>query len=58
MPFGEFIPFHKILDEIGLKKLIPFESFSSGKINNNFNDFVVPLICYEGIFPKDFIAIL
>ena len=52
VPFGEFIPFHKILNEIGLKKLIPFESFSSGKINNNFNDFVVPLICYEGIFPK------
>ena len=52
VPFGEFIPFHKILDEIGLKKLIPFESFSSGNINKNFNDFLVPLICYEGIFPK------
>ena len=31
---------------------MPFESFSSGKINSNFNDFIVPLICYEGIFPK------
>ena len=52
VPFGEFVPFHKILDEIGLNKLMPFESFSSGKINKNFNDFVVPLICYEGIFSK------
>tara|TARA_B100001175_G_scaffold210293_1_gene178609 strand:- start:100 stop:1536 length:1437 start_codon:yes stop_codon:yes gene_type:complete len=52
VPFGEFIPFHKMLDNIGLKNLMPFESFSSGKINNNFNNFVVPLICYEGIFSR------
>ena len=52
VPFGEFIPFHKTLDKIGLKKLMPIESFSSGIRNSSFNDFVVPLICYEGIFPN------
>ena len=50
VPFGEFIPFHAILNRIGLENYIPLESFSSGNLNNNFNDFFVPLICYEGIF--------
>ena len=50
VPFGEFIPFHAILNRIGLENFIPLESFSSGNLNNDFNDFFVPLICYEGIF--------
>ncbi len=52
VPFGEFIPFQNILNSIGLKKFIPFESFSSGSANKSFNQYVAPLICYEGIFPN------
>ncbi len=51
VPFGEFIPMHKILKKAGLKNLMPFDSFSPGKPNNSFSDYIVPLICYEGIFP-------
>ena len=50
VPFGEFIPFHTLLNKMGLKFFLPFESFSVGKTNNNFDNFIVPLICYEGIF--------
>ncbi len=52
VPFGEFIPLHEILKKTGFKNLIPFESFQVGKPNNSFSDYVVPLICYEGIFPN------
>ena len=52
VPFGEFIPFHKTFNKIGLDNFIPFESFSSGEMNKNFSEFLVPLICYEGIFSK------
>ena len=50
VPFGEFIPFHTLLNKMGLKFFLPFESFRVGKTNNNFDNFIVPLICYEGIF--------
>ena len=58
VPFGEFLPFEKILGSIGLKSLTNnYQSYSSGKkrdvININQNDFVLellPLICYEIIY--------
>ncbi len=58
VPFGEFLPFEKILSKIGLKSLTNnYESFSSGKkreilsINkNDFNLKILPLICYEIIY--------
>ncbi len=54
VPFGEFLPFEKILQNLGLKKITQgYQSFSSDyrrdpiKLNNyNF----VPLICYEIIY--------
>ena len=58
VPFGEFLPFEKILGTIGLKSLTNnYQSFSSGKnreiIKINENDFdikILPLICYEIIY--------
>ena len=58
VPFGEFLPFEKILGVIGLKSLTNnYQSFSSGenrqiiKINKNyFNLKILPLICYEIIY--------
>ena len=58
VPFGEFLPFEKILGKIGLKSLTNnYQSFSSGKsreilsINEkNFNLKILPLICYEIIY--------
>ena len=59
VPFGEFLPFEKILGSIGLKSLTNnYQSFSSGEsreiININENNFdikILPLICYEIIYP-------
>ena len=59
VPFGEFLPFEKILNRIGIKKVTPgYSSFSKGKSNpiislkfNNKNINLLPLICYEIIFP-------
>ena len=56
VPFGEFLPFQKNLEKIGLKKVTEgFGSFSKGKLStffsyDSFN--IVPLICYEIIFPE------
>ena len=56
MPFGEFLPFEKYLNKIGLKKVTQGHlSFSNGKnqsniIINNVN--ILPMICYEVIFPE------
>ena len=58
VPFGEFLPFEKILGTVGLKSLTNnYQSFSSGKdreiiyINENgFDIKILPLICYEIIY--------
>jgi len=58
VPFGEFLPFEKILGKIGLKSLTNnYQSYSSGKnreiikiIQNNFDIKLLPLICYEIIY--------
>jgi apolipoprotein N-acyltransferase len=58
VPFGEFLPFEKILKSIGLRSLTnSYQSFSSGKsreiIDINYNSFefkILPLICYEVIY--------
>jgi len=59
VPFGEFLPFEKILSKFGLKKITSgYSSFSSGderkiiKLNDKFNKkLILPLICYEIIYP-------
>jgi apolipoprotein N-acyltransferase len=58
VPFGEFLPFEKILRSIGLRSLTNnYQSYTSGKkreiININQNNFslkLIPLICYEIIY--------
>ena len=54
VPFGEFLPFERILSNLGLKKITRgYQSFSADNIRypiklNNY-DFI-PLICYEIIY--------
>ena len=59
VPFGEFLPFEKILNKIGLKTITNnFGSFTKGnertviEINNNLLKKIkfLPLICYEIIY--------
>ena len=58
VPFGEFLPFEKLLTKMGLKKITHgYESFSKGnerKIielkNVSFDFKLLPLICYEIIY--------
>ena len=56
VPFGEFLPFENILNNFGLKKItLGHGSFSNGKEQENFsfnNINILPLICYEIIFPE------
>ena len=56
VPFGEFLPFEFFLKKFGLKKITEgYGSFSKGSNNDiltldNFK--ILPLICYEIIFPE------
>ncbi len=58
VPFGEFLPFKKVLGVIGLRSLTNnYQSFTSGKEreiidikSNDFNIKILPLICYEIIY--------
>ena len=56
VPFGEFLPFEKILNKFGLKKITEGHgSFLRGEnqkslIIDNLN--ILPLICYEIIFTE------
>ena len=56
VPFGEFIPFGNFFEKFGLKKITHgYGSFSKGNKQKNFisNELnILPLICYEIIFPK------
>ena len=56
VPFGEFLPLQNNLEKIGLKKITEgFGSFSNGNITKTFsyeNLNIIPLICYEIIFPE------
>ncbi len=56
VPFGEFLPLENFFEKFGLKKITyGYGSFSTGRDQNNFilnNINVLPLICYEIIFPE------
>ena len=56
VPFGEFLPLENILNKFGLKKITEGHvSFLSGKDNKSLNILnanILPLICYEIIFPE------
>ena len=58
VPFGEFLPFEKILSKFGLKKITRgYNSFSVGDLRTTINlgnefgeKLILPLICYEIIY--------
>ena len=58
VPFGEFLPFEKILSKFGLKKITRgYNSFSAGDVRTTLNlgdqfngKLILPLICYEVIY--------
>ncbi len=56
VPFGEFLPFEKYLNKIGLKKITQGHgSFLKGQKQQNIlidNLNILPLICYEIIFTE------
>ena len=56
VPFGEFLPIKFFLSKLGLKKITQgYGSFSPGISNDVFilgNLKILPLICYEIIFPE------
>ena len=56
VPFGEVLPYENILSKFGLKKITEgYGSFSKGSSRNIFtsgNLKLLPLICYEIIFPE------
>ena len=58
VPFGEFLPMQKYLENLGIKKITEgYGSFSKGEKNNNFlysKYSILPVICYEIISPEIF----
>jgi len=56
VPFGEFLPFQKILNSVGIKKITEgYGSYLKGKNQKNLileNLNILPLICYEIIFTE------
>ena len=56
VPFGEFLPFERVLKKIGLKKITEgYGSFLRGDKQENLtiqNLNILPLICYEIIFTE------
>ena len=56
VPFGEFLPFENFLNKIGIKKITEgYGSFFKGENQENIiidEINILPLICYEIIFPK------
>ena len=56
VPFGEFLPFKRYLTKFGFKKITEgYGAFSKGDTKNKIifrNANILPLICYELIFPE------
>jgi apolipoprotein N-acyltransferase len=55
VPFGEYMPLESIMTPLGIKKLVPLESFASGPpprpLRLDGGPVIQPLICYESLFP-------
>jgi len=58
VPFGEYLPFEQLLSRLGLRKIVAFpQSFSAAAERQTITlpagARVLPLICYEAIFPLE-----
>jgi apolipoprotein N-acyltransferase len=51
VPFGEYVPFKSVIDNTFLSKFINTSSLMPGE-DKYFPTNIIPLICYEGIFPN------
>ena len=51
VPFGEYVPFKSVVDNTFLSKFINTSSLIAGE-DKYFPTNIIPLICYEGIFPN------
>ena len=51
VPFGEYVPFKSVIDNTFLSKFINTSSLMPGE-EKYFPTNIIPLICYEGIFPN------
>ena len=51
VPFGEYVPFKSIIENTFLSKFINTSSLKPGE-DKFFPTNIIPLICYEGIFPN------
>lgn len=61
VPFGEFVPFEPLLDQLGITRIVPVPgSFRQGRkpmaIAAGAAPLVRPLICYEIIYPANVIG--
>lgn len=59
VPFGEYLPFERVLRSIGLRNFVDvIGGFTAGTRGDGFDvpgfPPVVPMICYEAIFPHEF----
>lgn len=59
VPFGEYLPFRRLLESIGLRQFVAMGGFEPGAIHRALNipglPLAAPLICYEAIFPGEVI---
>lgn len=60
VPFGEYLPFHDFLEQLGLRKLVNFRgSFVAGDRRRILDvphaPKALPLVCYEIIFPDQLV---
>jgi apolipoprotein N-acyltransferase len=58
VPFGEYLPFQGLMESLGLEQLTRVQGgFLAGKVRHTLAvpnaPRVLPLICYEAIFPSD-----
>ena len=52
VPFGEYFPFSSIINKIFPKNLFFKNELTKGKAIQLFSSDILPLICYEAIFPS------
>ena len=52
VPFGEYFPFSKLINHIFPENLYFKNELTEGNAEQEFPNKILPLICYEAIFPN------